>query len=62
MILTASCFVQSMSGLNTEFEVFRLEQFEDVLINQAIIEFYVADLGEEDLELYPSPREFRRGL
>ena len=46
-------FIQSLSGLNTEFEVVNLEQFENVLINQAILEFYVADLGDEDLELYP---------
>lgn len=46
-------FIQSFSGLNTEFEVFRLESFENVLINEAILEFFVADLGEGDLELYP---------
>ena len=46
-------FVQSLSGLNTEFEIRNLDIFNDVLINQAVLEFYVADLGEEDDLLYP---------
>jgi hypothetical protein len=46
-------FLQSMSGLNTELEVVGLEDFEDVLINQAILEFYVADLADNDLSLFP---------
>ena len=46
-------FIQSLSGLNTEFEVRNLDIFEDVLINQAVLEFFVADLGEEDDMLYP---------
>jgi len=48
-------FVQSLSGLNTEFEVVGLEDFDNVLINKAILEFYVADLGQEDRNLYPLP-------
>jgi len=46
-------FTQSFSGLNTEFEVIGLDSLEDVLINQAILEFYVADLADDNLAFYP---------
>lgn len=49
-------FTQSFSGVNTEFEVIGLDDFEDVLINQAILEFYVADLADNNLELFPETK------
>ena len=52
-------FVQSFSGLNTEFEIVGLEDVENVLINQAILEFYVAELADDDLELYPETNQIQ---
>ncbi len=52
-------FVQSMSGLNTEMEIVGLEDFEDVLINQAILEVYVADLADDDASIYPATRRIQ---
>ncbi|RLD21854.1 MAG: hypothetical protein DRI69_02935, partial [Bacteroidetes bacterium] len=52
-------FTQSFSGVNTEFEVIGLEDFEDVLINQALLEFYVADLADNDLDLYPETKRIQ---
>lgn len=46
-------FLQAMSGLNTELTFDELDNFNDVLINQAILDFYVADLPEDDLSVYP---------
>ncbi|MDX1476486.1 MAG: DUF4270 family protein [Saprospiraceae bacterium] len=46
-------FVQSMSGVNTEVEIIGLDQMEDVLINQAELEVFVADVPGDDTELYP---------
>lgn len=46
-------FLQSLSGLNTEFSVRGLEDFDNVLINQATLEFYVADLADVDISTYP---------
>ncbi len=52
-------FTQAFSGVNTEFEILGLEDFEDVLINQAILEFYVADLAEDDLNLFPESKRIQ---
>jgi len=52
-------FVQSLSGLNTEFEIVGIDDVENVLINQAILEFYVADLADDDLALYPETRRIQ---
>ncbi len=46
-------FLQAMSGLNTELTFDRLDDFRDVLVNQAILDFYVADLPDDDLGTYP---------
>ena len=46
-------FVQGMSGLNTEVTFDALDEFNDVLINQALLDFYVADIPEDDLSIYP---------
>lgn len=45
-------FVQSLSGLNSELTFEGLDSLEDVLINQAILEVYVAELADDDRELY----------
>jgi Domain of unknown function (DUF4270) len=52
-------FIQSFSGLNTEFEIVGLEELEDVLINQAILEFYVADLADDDRSFYPETKRIQ---
>ena len=46
-------FLQAMSGLNTELTFDRLDDFRDVLINQALLDFYVADIPDDDLSIYP---------
>ena len=46
-------FIQSMSGVNAEMTFTGLENLNDVLINQAELEFYMADIPGNDTMLYP---------
>ncbi|MDX1409427.1 MAG: DUF4270 family protein, partial [Saprospiraceae bacterium] len=46
-------FVQSMSGLNTEVEIIGLDFLDDVLVNQAELEVFVADVTGDDPMMYP---------
>ena len=46
-------FVQSMSGVNTEFEFIGLEDATGVVVNKAVLEVYSAVIPEDDQTLYP---------
>lgn len=46
-------FIQSMSGLNVEFDLSNVMGLNEVLINKAELEVFIAELEGENLELYP---------
>ena len=46
-------FLQSMSGLNVEFDISDVMGLTDVLINKAELEVFIAELEGENLDIYP---------
>lgn len=55
-------FVQGMSGLNIEISIPELENLDNILINKAELEFYTADLPDDDLTLYPRITQLINGV
>lgn len=46
-------FIQSMLGTSVELDFSAINQYEDNLINRAVLEMTIAQLPDDDIELYP---------
>ncbi len=46
-------YVQGMEGVNIKIDLSALDDLSDVSLNVAELEFFVAELGEDNLDLYP---------
>jgi len=51
-------YVQSMEGVNVEIDLSALDALNDVSLNLAELEFFMAELAEDNLDLYPPINAF----